>query len=142
MRRTRSAKAKNTPPPKIAKTAKNSPKPDAKPTTRRTRKKVVLMEVEVSDEEDETGVENSGDEKSEINESELEDKLLASPEASNDASDLKADEHSEKADLNGENDVSKEKNSLDESITVVSILILNKVIFKRKMKLSFSFFRR
>lgn len=78
------------------------------------------MEVEVSDEEDETPIENSGDEKCEINDSELEDKLLASPEAS----DLKADENSEKANVNGDNDVSKEKSNLDDSITVVSILIM------------------
>lgn len=77
------------------------------------------MEVEVSDEDDET-VEQSGDEKVEVNESELEDKLLASPETSNDATDKKGDENPEKMDLNGDN-VSEEKNVLDDSITVVRI---------------------
>lgn len=79
------------------------------------------MEVEVSDEEEDTPVENSGDEKSEVNENELEDKLLASPEESNDATDLKTDVTGEKADFNGENSVNEVKSSLDDSITVVSM---------------------
>lgn len=79
------------------------------------------MEVEVSDEdEDDTLVENSGDEKSEANVNELEDKLLASPEASNDASDIKSDENTGKGDLNGDN-VGEDKSVLDDSITVVSM---------------------
>lgn len=79
------------------------------------------MEVEVSDEdEDAAVVENSGDEKSEINEKDLEDKLLASPEASNDASDEKVNISEEKGEINGDS-VGEEKSILDDSITVVSI---------------------
>lgn len=76
------------------------------------------MEVEVSDDEDETTVEQSGDEKAEMNENELEDKLLASPEASNDSTE-KCDESSEINDLNGDTNISEKKSVLDESITVV-----------------------
>lgn len=121
VRRTRSGKIKSTPPAKVTKAAKNSPKTDAKPAGRKTRKKVVLMEVEVSDDEDETVVEISGDEKSEITESEIEDKLLASPEASNDASDVKATGNKDKGELNGADNVSEEKSILNESFEVVSI---------------------
>lgn len=128
VRRTRSGKAKATPSPKVAKTTKASSKGESKPSTRRTRKKVVLMEVEVSEEEEDTNiVENSGDDRSEVNEGELEDKLLASPEVSNDATDVKTD-NTEIEELNGEKNVGEEKSQLDDSIMVVSSHASNTII--------------
>ncbi|KAJ8955805.1 hypothetical protein NQ318_005346 [Aromia moschata] len=85
VRRTRSGKVVSTPSTKAA----------GKPTTRRTRKKVVLMEVEVSDDEEDTPQEEASqeDETHEKNDAEiikdndiekkLEDTLLATPEDSN-----------------------------------------------------------
>lgn len=77
------------------------------------------MEVEVSDDEDETIIEQSGDDRNEVNESELEDKLLASPEGSNDETDKKDDENII-MDVNGDN-ISEKKSALDDTITVVRI---------------------
>lgn len=124
VRRTRSGKVKSTPPPKVTKSSKSSPKGEAKPGGRKTRKKVVLMEVEVSEEEEETPVENSGDEKTELNENELEDKLLASPEpVTNDVSEEKSFDSTEQKELNGgDNVIEEQKNVLNDSITVVSII--------------------
>lgn len=102
MRRTRSGKLVQTPSVKAAKTAK--------PASRKTRKKVVLMEVEVSDDEDElqtdNGTKDHSDQESE--ERKTEEELLAFPEESDDARDTKKNaglDDSDKADMNGSNNI-------------------------------------
>nr|XP_023019720.1 pre-mRNA-processing factor 39-like isoform X1 [Leptinotarsa decemlineata] len=123
VRRTRSAKAAKTSP--VVKPVKHKPGP----LSRRTRKKVVLMEVEVSDEDEEIPQENKST-VSDADEKKVEDKLLESPDESNDSVDQKSinspsgkktkvsDEGEGNHDLNGNGGDSKTTN-LDDSITVV-----------------------
>lgn len=85
VRRTRSAAAKTTP-----KSIPKSQRP--KPLSKKTKKKVVLMEVEVSDDEDESNCEN--DEKKESN-----DEQSSSPEKEKNSEEVLKDE--EKLEVNG-----------------------------------------